>query len=128
MRFSASLGFDAVWIDWEHCSCNTETMTDMVHTAMFVTQGHTIPWIRVPGHDHAAIGFALDAGASIVIPQVDTIEQAKHVVLAAKFGTKQNGTRSSPPFRLLPGISHQSADGVRRLAELERQRSHHDPN
>lgn len=53
----------------------------------------------VPGHDHAAIGFALDAGASIVVPQVETVEQAKHIVSAAKFGAKINGTRSAPPAR-----------------------------
>jgi len=68
---------------------------------------------RVPGHDHAAIGYALDAGASIIIPQVETVEQAKHVVSAAKFGTRQNGTRSVPPFRLLPGITDRPADGIR---------------
>ena len=69
-RWLALLGFDAVWIDWEHSSMNVETMTTMVHETMFISQGKTIPWVRVPGHDHAAIGWALDAGASIVIPQV----------------------------------------------------------
>jgi 2-keto-3-deoxy-L-rhamnonate aldolase RhmA len=68
---------------------------------------------RVPGHDHAAIGFALDAGASIVIPQLETVEQAKHVVSSAKFGTRQHGTRSAPPFRLVPGLTDQAADGQR---------------
>lgn len=67
----------------------------------------------MPGHDHAAIGFALDAGASIVIPQLETVEQAKHVVSAAKFGRKQNGTRSVPPFRLVPRVTDIPADGVR---------------
>lgn len=47
----------------------------------------------------------MDCGASIVVPQVDTVEQAKHVVSAAKYGTKQNGTRSAPPFRLIPGLT-----------------------
>lgn len=28
-RFVAPLGFDVVWIDWEHSSCNVETMTDV---------------------------------------------------------------------------------------------------
>jgi 4-hydroxy-2-oxoheptanedioate aldolase len=59
----------------------------------------------VPGHDHAAIGYALDAGASIMVPQVDTVEEAKHVCSAAKFGAIRNGTRSAPPGRFLPGIS-----------------------
>jgi 4-hydroxy-2-oxoheptanedioate aldolase len=60
---------------------------------------------RVPGHDHAAIGFALDAGASIVLPQVETVEQAKHIVSAAKYGAKHGGSRSAPPFRLFPGLT-----------------------
>merc|ERR1712098_291629 len=101
-------GFDSVWIDWEHTSCNVETMTSMVHEAIFMSQGKTIPFVRVPGHDHAAIGYALDAGASIVVPQVDTVEQAKHVVSAAKFGAKANGSRSAPPFRLIPGLTDMS--------------------
>jgi len=110
-RFLAPMGWDGVWIDWEHTSCNVETMTTMVHEAIFMSEGRTIPWVRVPGHDHAAIGYALDAGASIVIPQVETVEQAKHVVSAAKFGTKNsNGTRSGPPFRLIPGLTDMVAN------------------
>lgn len=54
---------------------------------------------RVPGHDESTMAYALDAGASIVVPHVDTIEQAKHVVSAAKFGSQRNGIRSAPPFR-----------------------------
>ncbi|CAM1509819.1 Fc.00g001540.m01.CDS01 [Cosmosporella sp. VM-42] len=104
-RMLAPMNFDAVWIDWEHTACNVETMTTMVHEAIFMSQGHTIPFVRVPGHDHAAIGYALDAGASLVIPQVETVEQAKHAVSSAKYGTKQNGTRSAPPFRLIPGLT-----------------------
>ena len=70
VRLLAPMNFDWVWIDWEHSSCNVETMTSMVHEAVFMSQGKTIPFVRVPGHDHAAIGYALDAGASLVIPQV----------------------------------------------------------
>ncbi|CAJ2505714.1 Uu.00g131080.m01.CDS01 [Anthostomella pinea] len=110
-RFLAPMGFDAVWIDWEHTACGVETMTTMVHDTMFMSQGRTIPFVRVPGHDHAAIGYALDAGASIVIPQVDTVEQCKHVLSASKFGTKQNGSRSAPPFRLIPGLTDTPSAG-----------------
>ncbi|KAK3937950.1 Pyruvate/Phosphoenolpyruvate kinase-like domain-containing protein [Diplogelasinospora grovesii] len=112
-RFLAPMGYDAVWIDWEHTSCNVETMTTMVHETMFMSGGRSIPWVRVPGHDHAAIGYALDAGASLVIPQVETVAQAKHVMSSAKFGTKQNGTRSAPPFRLVPGLTDMAYDGKR---------------
>ena len=72
---------------------------------------------RVPGHDHAAIGYALDAGASIIVPQVDTVEQAQHVVSAAKFGVKAKGNRSAPPFRWLPGLSDTRIDPSRSLWE-----------
>jgi 2-keto-3-deoxy-L-rhamnonate aldolase RhmA len=85
-------------------------MTNMVHEISFMSEGKTIPVVRVPGHDHAAIGYALDAGASIVIPQVNTVEEARHVVSAAKFGSKHNGTRSAPPFRLLPGLTDTPID------------------
>ncbi|KAK1493328.1 HpcH/HpaI aldolase/citrate lyase family protein [Colletotrichum tamarilloi] len=91
--YLAPMDFDAVWTDWEHTPCNTETMTTMVHEASLMSQDCTTPFVRVPGHDHAAIGYALDAGASVVIPQVETVEQAKHAISAAKFGIAQNGTR-----------------------------------
>jgi 4-hydroxy-2-oxoheptanedioate aldolase len=53
-RFIAPMGFDVVWVDWEHSSCNVETMTTMVHEIMWMSEGRTIPFVRVPGHDHAA--------------------------------------------------------------------------
>lgn len=30
LRFIAPLGFDGVWIDWEHTPCGVETMTDVI--------------------------------------------------------------------------------------------------
>lgn len=110
VRWIAPFGYDVAWVDWEHTSCDVQTMTTMVHELMFMSEGRTIPFVRVPGHDHAAIGFALDAGASIVVPQVETVEQAKFVVSAAKFGTKQNGTRSAPPCRFIPGLTDTCID------------------
>lgn len=62
-------------------------------------------FVRVPGHGPESIGYAIDAGASIVVPPVDTVDQARHIVSAAKYGAKGNGTRSAPPVHLLPGIS-----------------------
>lgn len=64
----------------------------------------------VPSHEHHHIGFALDAGASLVIPQVETVEDAKRITSAAKFGLKNNGTRSAPPGRFIPGISDKTID------------------
>ncbi len=36
-RFLAPLGFDAFWIDWEHSSCNVETMTDVRPPVFFTS-------------------------------------------------------------------------------------------
>ncbi|KAF4624741.1 hypothetical protein G7Y89_g13428 [Cudoniella acicularis] len=104
-KLVALFGFDLVWIDWEHASTNVETMTQMVHDIMFCSEGRSMPFVRVPGHDHAAIGYALDAGASIVVPQVETVEDAKHITSAAKFGKKVNGYRSAPPARWFSNLS-----------------------
>lgn len=65
---------------------------------------------RVPGHEHAAIGYSLDAGASIVVPQVDTVEQARAIVSYAKFGSKVSGIRSAPPCRFIPGLADLGID------------------
>jgi len=104
-KLVAQLGYDLVWIDWEHSAMNTDVMDQMVQNIQFISGGKTHALVRVPGHDHAAIGYALDAGASIVVPQVDTVEQAQHIVSAAKFGSRVRGTRSAPPGRWLPGCS-----------------------
>lgn len=51
----------------------------------------------------------------MVIPQVETVEQAKHILSSAKFGTEKNGTRSAPPFRLIPGLTDMPLDPTRSL-------------
>ncbi|KAI4135458.1 MAG: hypothetical protein LQ341_005871 [Variospora aurantia] len=116
-RIMALMGADIVWIDWEHSSCNVETMTAIAHDIQFMSEGRTMPFVRVPGHDHASIGYALDAGASIIVPQVETVEQARHIVSAAKFGAARKGTRSAPPCRWLPGVSDMAVDPTRSLWE-----------
>ncbi|KAI1394383.1 HpcH/HpaI aldolase/citrate lyase family protein [Hypoxylon trugodes] len=116
-RLVAPMGFDFVWIDWEHTAMNIETMTTMVHEAAFFSEGRTIPWVRVPGHDHASIAWAADAGASIVVPQVDTVEQAKHVVNALKYGRKNKGYRSAPPFRYIHNVTDIPYDPTQSLWE-----------
>ena len=54
--------------------------------------------------------------------EVNTVSEARHVVSAAKFGTKNHGTRSAPPFRLIPGVSALCSDDRETLHEnLNRQ-------
>ncbi|KAF2146410.1 uncharacterized protein K452DRAFT_305344 [Aplosporella prunicola CBS 121167] len=116
-RVMAQLGADFVWVDWEHASCGVETMTTIVHEIQHISEGKTMAFVRIPGHDHASIGYALDAGASIIVPQVETVEQAEHIVSAAKFGLAQKGTRSAPPARWLPGLGDKTIDPTRSVFE-----------
>lgn len=39
-RLIAPMGFDAVWIDWEHTACDTETMTTVRIVHSPVCEGH----------------------------------------------------------------------------------------
>ena len=48
---------------------------------------------------------------------MDTVEQAQHVVAAAKFGPKNKGNRSAPPCRWLPGIGDTCIDSTQSIWE-----------
>ncbi|KUJ06158.1 Phosphoenolpyruvate/pyruvate domain-containing protein [Mollisia scopiformis] len=65
-KLVAQLGFDFIWINWEHSNMSVETMTETIHQIQLVSESKTVALVRILGHDHAAIGYALDAGASIV--------------------------------------------------------------
>ncbi|TGO53226.1 hypothetical protein BOTNAR_0301g00120 [Botryotinia narcissicola] len=52
-KVAAQLGYDCVWIDWEHTSMSVETMTQMVHDVQFMSEGKSFAIVRVSGHDHA---------------------------------------------------------------------------
>jgi 2-keto-3-deoxy-L-rhamnonate aldolase RhmA len=79
----AKAGFDVVVIDLEHTMLSLETVSTMIGLARLAG---VRPLVRVPDHGHAVIQRVLDAGASgVVVPQVDTAEQARAVVACAKF-------------------------------------------
>ncbi|KAK8023359.1 5-keto-4-deoxy-D-glucarate aldolase [Apiospora marii] len=113
-RVIAQLHADWVFIDWEHSSCDVETMTNVVHAISYVSEGKTIPFVRLPNHDHGNIAFALDAGASIIVPQVDTVEQARHIVSA----TNRADAPLDPSRSLWANLNEQAALVIQ--AESER--------
>lgn len=95
-----------------------ETMTQMVHDIAFMSEGRTIPIVRLPDHNHSSVAWAMDAGASIMIPQVENASEAKHVIASAKYGAKNGGTRSAPPpGRFLPGFNDQTLDSSKSFWE-----------
>jgi 4-hydroxy-2-oxoheptanedioate aldolase len=90
-RVLARMGFDWLTLDLEHSAF------DWSHAATIfaaVADAGGVPLARVPEGDHYCIKRVLDAGAwGIVVPMVDTVEQARAAIAAAKY--PPDGTRSA---------------------------------
>lgn len=77
----ASLGFDWLFIDAEHGAFSPEQVISLLQAA------HDCPClVRIPSPDEAWVKKILDAGANgIIVPQINTLEQAHDVVNYAKY-------------------------------------------
>jgi 2-keto-3-deoxy-L-rhamnonate aldolase RhmA len=83
-------GFEWLFIDMEHSSLNVDTAAQIASAALPL--GIT-PIVRVPGKEHHHASRLLDNGAQgIVVPHVDTVEEARHAVAYCKY--PPIGTRS----------------------------------
>lgn len=82
-RVLARMGFDWLTLDLEHAAI------DWSHAATIfaaVADAGCVPLVRVPEGDHYCIKRALDAGAwGIVVPMVNTAQQAALAIAAAKY-------------------------------------------
>lgn len=77
------LGFDYVYIETEHFSCNDETIEDIVRACQV---SGTSPLIRVTRDDPEYIAHLYDCGVQgVILPHVETAAQAKRFVDATKF-------------------------------------------
>ncbi len=82
-RVIARLGFDWLTLDIEHSAIDWSQATTIFGA---VADAGCVPLARVPEGTHWYIKRALDAGAwGIVVPMVDTVEQAKIAIAAAKY-------------------------------------------
>ncbi len=84
----ASAGFDWLLVDGEHTSHSLESILHQLQTIAAYPDTH--PMVRVPmGHGHVGemlIKQYLDLGAqTLLVPMVDTAEQAQAVVRAARY-------------------------------------------
>ena len=87
-------GWDFVLVDGQHGNWTLDTMTLAFRS---IALGPAIPMARVPVNDFFAIGSVLDRGAmGIVVPMVNTPEQARAAALAARFPPR--GNRSQGGF------------------------------
>lgn len=76
-------GFDFVYIDMEHSSMSMETVADLCSTAQL---SGLVPIVRPAGKLPHLISRPLDGGAmGLLIPHVDTAEEAREVVRHAKY-------------------------------------------
>lgn len=80
-------GFDWLFIDAEHSPLDAGSLQKLLQAA-----GPHFPCvIRVPDHSEMWIKRALDIGAAgIIVPQVNTAEQAKKIVGYAKYAPEGN--------------------------------------
>ena len=79
----ALAGFDFIVIDLEHSAMDLESAYRHIGTALFAG---IAPIVRVPALDGGVVQRLLDAGAEgIMLPHVDTVEQAEAAASAVRF-------------------------------------------
>lgn len=75
------VGFDWLFLDAEHGAFGPNEIVSLLQAA-----GNTPCLVRIPGADPAWIKKVLDAGAAgIIVPQIESKQQAQAVVQAAKY-------------------------------------------
>jgi len=92
--------WDWIWLDGQHGQLGGYTeILNLVRACDLIGRP---AFLRVPGHDAGMIGLSLDMNvAGVIIPQVDTVEQARAAVRAAKFpplGNRSYGSRRNIDF------------------------------
>jgi len=82
-RVLARSGFDWLTLDMEHSAIDWSQAAAIFAV---VADAGCVPLVRVPEGNHYCIKRALDAGAwGVVVPMVDTPEQARTAIAAAKY-------------------------------------------
>lgn len=100
----AYAGVDFVVVDLEHTALDLTVASTQIAFARAVGLD---PLVRVPDHGHSAIQRVLDAGAAgVIVPHVDTADQAEQVVRAVRFPPRgdrgSGGTSRAGRWGLLP--------------------------
>lgn len=83
VHMARAAGFDSVYVDMEHSTISLEAASELCLAAWSI--GVT-PLVRVPTHDPSYIARVLEGGAAgIIVPHVDTPNQARSIVECALF-------------------------------------------
>ena len=82
-RISAEAGAEFLIFDMEHTAWSIETIRGLIATTR---AADTVPMVRVPATQYHLMSRPLDAGAmGLMVPMVETAEQARVVVQSAKY-------------------------------------------
>jgi 2-keto-3-deoxy-L-rhamnonate aldolase RhmA len=112
-QIAKTCGYDWLFIDMEHGALDLETAAQISLAALAVG---IAPIVRVPGHEHHHATRVLDAGAlGIVVPHVDTPEQARRVVDQCRF--PPTGHRSIPGA--LPQLGFEAMPVAQAMAKVD---------
>ncbi len=95
-EIAADSGFDFCWLDMEH---GVMTDTDLMYHIMALRGTSCAPFVRVAENSHTLIKKVIDlAPAGIIVPMVNTAEDARKVVEACRF-PMDGGSRGFGPRR-----------------------------
>jgi len=87
-RLMARVGFPWLTVDIEHSPIDWSEAALMFGA---IADADCVPLARVPRGNHDLIKRVLDAGAhGIVVPMIDTVEQAREAIAAAKYPPEGN--------------------------------------
>lgn len=87
-RLMARVGFPWLTVDMEHSPIDWSQAANLFGV---IADAGCTPLVRVPAGNHDLIKRVLDAGAhGIIVPMVDTVEQAKAAIAAAKYPPEGN--------------------------------------
>jgi 4-hydroxy-2-oxoheptanedioate aldolase len=82
-RIAKTAGFDTIYIDLEHSNFSIEVTSQICMSAMEIG---IAPFVRVPANTPEYISRVLDGGAlGVIAPHINSAEEARAVVRAAKF-------------------------------------------
>ena len=91
-------GVDYVWIDMQH---STLTWRESQQLIEVIAKAGCIPFVRVPSANASDIQKAVDSGAlGIIIPMVETIEEARNGVLFSKYPVCNRESPNTKPWGL----------------------------
>lgn len=111
--------WDWIWIDAQHGELDYHDVLSLVRACDLVNRPAIV---RVASHEDGGIGKALDTGAAgVIVPIVDTPEQALQLVQAAKFpplGGRSYGGRR-PIDRKGRGYSDTANTDILLIAQIE---------